>query len=73
MTEDEIVGWYHQFNGHEFEQTLGDRKGQGSLACCCPWGHRESDMTERLNNNKNNKWCVHGNDAGQVVALRANV
>ena len=61
--------------GHEFEQTLEDSKGQGCLACCCPWGHRESDMTERLNNNNknNNKWCVHGNDAGQVVALRANV
>ena len=40
MTEDKIVGWYHRFDGHEFEQALrvGDR--QGSLACCCPWGHR---------------------------------
>ena len=36
-------------NGHEFEQTLGDSEGQGNLVCCSPWGHRESDMTERLN------------------------
>ena len=50
MTEDEMVGWHHQFNGHEFEQTPGDGKGQGSLACCSPWRHQESDMTEQLNN-----------------------
>ena len=50
-TEDEMVGWHHWLNGHEFEQTLGDREGQGSLACCCSsWGSKESDMTERLNN-----------------------
>ena len=46
MTEDEMVGWNHQLDGHEFEQ-VGD--GQGSLACCSPWGCKESDMTERLN------------------------
>ena len=51
MTEDEMVGWHHRPNRHEFEQTLGDGEGQGSLACCSPWGHKESDMTERLNNN----------------------
>ena len=39
MTEDEVVGWHHQLNGHEFEQALGDGEGQGSLACCSPWGH----------------------------------
>ena len=50
MTEDEMVGWHHQVNGHEFEQTLGDGEGQGSLACCSPWGHKESDTTEPLNN-----------------------
>ena len=50
MTEDEMVAWHHQLNGHEFEQALGDGKGQGSLACCHPWGCKESDMTERLNN-----------------------
>ena len=45
MTEDEIVGQHSQLNGHEFEQTLGDSEGQGSLACCSPWGRKESDMT----------------------------
>ena len=49
-TEDEMAGWYHQRTGHEFEQTQGDGEGQRSLACCCPWGHKESDMTEQLNN-----------------------
>ena len=50
MTEDEMVGWDHQLNGHEFEQALGDSEGQGSLACCSPWGCKESDTTQRLNN-----------------------
>ena len=49
MIEDEMVGWHHCFNGHEFEQTLGDSKGQGSLACCSPWGCKESNRTEQLN------------------------
>ena len=44
-TEDEMVEWHHWFNGHEFEQTLRESEGQGSLACCSPWGHKESDMT----------------------------
>ena len=48
-TEDEMVGWHHWLNGHEFEQALGDGKGQGSLVCCSPWGHKESDTTEQLN------------------------
>ena len=43
--QDEMVGWHHQLNGHEFEQTPGDSEGQGSLACCNPWGCKESDMT----------------------------
>ena len=50
MTEDEMVGWHPQLNGHEFEQALGDGKRQGSLVCCSPWGPKESDATERLNN-----------------------
>ena len=50
MTEDEIVGWHHQLNGHEFEQALGDDEGQGSLAGCSPRGCKELDMTEQLNN-----------------------
>ena len=45
-----MVGRHHQLNGHEFEQTRGDGERQGSLACCSPWGHKESDTTERLNN-----------------------
>ena len=49
MTEDEMLGWHHQLNGHEFEQTPEDSEGQGSLACCSPWGHKESDTTEWLN------------------------
>ena len=44
-----MVGWDHQPDGHEFEQAPGVGDGQGSLACCSPWGHKESDMTERLN------------------------
>ena len=49
MTEDEMIGWHHQLNGHEFEQALGDGEGQESLMCCSPCGHRELDTTERLN------------------------
>ena len=45
-----MVGWHHRLNGHEFEQTLGDGEGQGSLVCCSPWGLKESDTTEQLNN-----------------------
>ena len=51
-TEDEMVGWHHWLDGHEFEQTLGDGERQGSLVCCSPCGHKESDIAERLNNNK---------------------
>ena len=46
-----MVGWHHQLNAHEFEQAPGDGEGQRSLVCFCPWGHKESDMTEQLNNN----------------------
>ena len=49
MTEDEMVGWYHQLNGHEFEQAPGVGNGQGSLVCCSPWDHKELDTTELLN------------------------
>ena len=47
-----MAGWHHGLNGHEFEQTPGRGEGQGNLACCCPWGRKESDTTERLINNK---------------------
>ena len=48
-TEDEMAGWHHWLEGHEFEQALGVHDGQGRLACCSPWGHKESDMTKWLN------------------------
>ena len=51
-TEDEMAGWHHWLNGHEFEQTPGDGEGQGGLACCSPWDHIGSDTTEQLSNNK---------------------
>ena len=50
-TEDEMVEWHHWLNGHDFEQVLEDSEGQGSLACCSPWGCKESDVTEWLTNN----------------------
>ena len=53
MTEDEMVGWHHQLNGHGFGWTLGVGDGQGGLACCGSWGHKELDTTEQLN------WTEH--------------
>ena len=49
MTEDEMLGWHHGLDEHEFKQALGVSDGQGSLACCNPWGRKESDTTEQLN------------------------
>ena len=46
MTEAGMTGWHHELNGHESEGTPGVGDGQGGLECCCPWGHKESDMTE---------------------------
>ena len=54
-TEDEMIGWHHRLDRHEFEQTPGDSEGQGSLLCCSPQGPKESDMTLQLNN----KICLH--------------
>ena len=51
MTEDEKVGWHHWLSGHEFEHTLRNGEGQGSLACCSPWGHKKSNSAKQLNNN----------------------
>ena len=56
-----MVGWLHRLNGHESEQTLGESKGQGSLACCSPWGRRESDVTLQLNKNNFQKTRTVGN------------
>ena len=49
MTEDEMAGWHHRLDGHEFEQVPGYGAGLVSLACCSPWGHKVLDVTERLN------------------------
>ena len=59
MTEDKVAGWHHWLNGHEFEQAPGDDEGQGSLACCSPWGPRESDTTELLNNSRDKMQSSH--------------
>ena len=73
-TKDEMAGWHHRLNGHEFEQTPGDGEGQESLECCSPWGYKESDMTEWLNNNNlTQKWqkCPQLNrNVSQRYALR---
>ena len=65
MTEDKMVGWHHWLNGHESEQAPGDSEGQEGLECCSPWGCKESDMTEWLNNNKSRKQ-VSGSWEGQL-------
>ena len=65
MAEDEMVGWHHLLNGHEFEWTPGVGDGQGGLECCSPWGHKESDMTERLNGTEvADLWLADGEVAG---------
>ena len=60
MTEYEMVEWHHRLNGLEFEQAQGDSEGQGSLACCSPWGCKKLDMTEQLNNSNSERpyWRV---------------
>ena len=62
-TEDEMVGWHHPLNGHEFEEAPGVGDGQEGLACCSPWGCKESDTTERLNSTER---------AGGHTTLRTN-
>ena len=54
--QDEMVGWHHLRDGHEFKQTLGDSKGQEGLMCCSPWDHKESDVTEQLNKRIKIRW-----------------
>ena len=63
-TEDGRVGWHYRLDGHEFEQAPGVGDGQGGLACCNPWGHKESDTTKRLNNNSKPE-NVLGNQAAK--------
>ena len=59
MTEDKMVGWHHRLNGHGFEQAPGNGEGQGSLECYSPWGCKESDIIEQLNNNT----CININES----------
>ena len=60
-----MVGWHHLLNGHEFEQIPGDGEGQGSLVCCSSWGHKESDMTQQLNNYKRPVFPLYQFEASQ--------
>ena len=76
--EDEMVGWHHRLNGHECEQTPGNGKGQGGLACCSPWGSKELDTTEWLNNNNNSGSrddsvirCLGEDDCHRIWLFRA--
>ena len=62
-----MVGWHHRLNGHEFEQIQGDSRGQGSLACCSPRGHKKSDTTEQLNNNNIRR---QASDSGLLILHR---
>ena len=61
MREDEMIGWHHRLNGHEFEQTPGDGEGQGSLACGSPWGRKESDVTGWQNNRSSQRFELRVN------------
>ena len=68
-TEDEMVGWHHWLDGHEFEQAPGVGNGQGSLACCSPWRHKELDRTERLH------WTEHRkvSNIGKIYMLKSSI
>ena len=72
MTEDEMVGWHHGLDGHEFEQVPGVGDGQGSLACYSPWGHKESDMPEWLNWTEQNRteWAFLNSWSEEYKILR---
>ena len=70
MTEDEIVGWHHRLNGHEFEQASGLGDGQGSLACCSPWGHKESnEMEQQQPENESNFKSIYLNCICQCIYM----
>ena len=72
-TEEEMVGWHHWVDGHEFEQAPGVGEGQGSLACCSPWGRKELDMTERLKWTQlrySHYWFVSSGTAGHSATNR---
>ena len=71
MTEDETVGWHHQLSAHEVEQAPGGGEGQGSLACCSPWGCKELDTTERLNNKVYQSQHLHNTSTYSRNEMRA--
>ena len=62
----EMIGWHHRLDGHQFEQAPGNNEGQGSLACCSPWGHKESDMMEQLNKKSLVTEAGLGQDLGAI-------
>ena len=67
ITEDEMAGWHHRLDGHEFEWTPGVGDGQGGLACCDSWGRKESDTTEQLNWTENEAWAAQPfNECGDM-------
>ena len=70
MTEDEMVGWHHQLNGHEFEQAPEVDDGQGGLVCCSPWGGKESDTTEQLNLTELRIWRYKAEKRGMGLKPR---
>ena len=72
-TEDQTVAWHHRLNGHEFEQAPGDGERQGSLACCSPWGHQESDRTEQLNNSSEKQKTAQSRQPFAVSLLLSTV
>ena len=73
--ENKIAGWHHRLSGHESEQTLGDGEGQGSLVCCSPWGHKEVNMTEQLNNKRciKNITIIKGVSTGRKRHSKINI
>ena len=71
MTEDEMAGWHHRLDEHESEQTPGVGDGQGSLACCIPWGCKKSDMTEKLNQTELNDFQCMGLGNLRTIGLLA--
>ena len=66
MTEDEMVGWHHRLNGHEFEQAQGDGEGQASLVCCSPGGRKESGTAEQLTKKTTN---THTKELGGLNSI----
>ena len=67
--EDKMDEWHHQLDGHKDEQALGDGEGQGSLACCSPWGHKASDTTEQLKNIEQKDWKITGKSQQMDIKL----